>query len=222
MATVYIAFYSRTGELEQMARGIAEGVQWQGGEPHVAYIPPAPDQQAAMEADPEWAENDAYCREKYPLADPAELVEADAAAFGTTSVLGTVATEMKTFLEAIFKTEHVGDLFNKPAGTFMAARKGEPGHELANYSMWLPLSLLGFVLVGVAHHLPALRQTYGEAQALGAFHGVIASTPMELNRNEWTTAHVLGGRLAILAEAGKSVSGLDIFEQTRQGVYAPA
>jgi NAD(P)H dehydrogenase (quinone) len=215
MARIYIAFYSRTGEVEQMAQGLAEGVTWQGGEPVVAYIPPAPDQQEAAAADPEWANNDQYCRDKYPLADPAELVAADGAAFGTSSVLGAVSTEMKKFIETIFETQQIGGLFNKPASTFTAASKGEPGHELANYTMWLPLSLLGYVLVGVTHQVPGLPQTYDESQSLGAFHGVVDSAAIGLSRSEWTTTHVLGGRLAVLAEACQGVSGLDVFQRAR-------
>lgn len=215
MASIYIAFYSRSGDIEQMAQSMAEGVSWQGGEPIIAYIPPAPDQREAVAADSEWANNDRYCRDKYPLADPAQLVAADGVAFGTPSVLGAVATEMKKFIEAIFETQQIGSLFNKPASTFTAALKGQPGHELANYTMWLPLSLLGFVLVGVTHQTPVLRQTYDQSQSLGAFHGVIQSTPMELDQNEWTTTHVLGGRLAILAETSKAVSGLEVFVRTR-------
>ncbi|MEN6644870.1 MAG: hypothetical protein ABFE08_20720 [Armatimonadia bacterium] len=213
MATIYIAFYSRTGELEQMAQGLAEGVTWQGGHPVIAYIPPDPDDEETMAADPEWSDNDKYCREKYPMAEPEQLLAADGAAFGTPAVLGTVATEMMRFLSSVFVTQKIGGLFNKPAGTFMAARKGDPGHEMANYAMWLPLSLLGYTLVGVTANVPALRQTYDDAQALGAFHGVLQSTPVGLNRKEWTTTHILGGRLALLAEACKAVAGLEAFQE---------
>lgn len=209
MASIYICFADATGEVELMARAIGDGASEYGGEPVLAYVPPMEHKLGEVIEDPLHWMVDERCRKEYPVADPIELLKCDGAAFGTPTVYASVSAEMKDFMDRLFRERHNGELFNKPAATFTATHVGESGQELTKFTMWAPLSLLGFIMIGMPQAAPNLMTSYEQSFVLGPDHKSHPKMPRLLTKSEWTHCHVIGARLAIIAERMSDIAGDD-------------
>lgn len=222
MASVYVCFCTHTGEVELMARAIGDGIRMYGGTPILAYIPPIAERREQLKDDRLWQMVDERCRAEYKIAEATDLFEADAAAFGTPTVYASMAAEMKVFLDSLFEQVRDGELFNKPAATFTATHVGESGQELTSYTMWAPLSMLGFIMIGMPQTVPNLQTTYEQSMALGPDHRTHPRAPRMLTKTEWTLCNVIGGRLAIAAERMSEVAGNDVFLRSHMDNLAAA
>ncbi|MEN6642498.1 MAG: NAD(P)H-dependent oxidoreductase [Armatimonadia bacterium] len=209
MASIYICFADATGEVELMARAIGDGVKEYGGEPILAYVPPLEHKLGEVLEDPLRRMLDERCRKEYALADSTELLKCDGAAFGTPAIYASASAEMKDFIDSLFRVRRNGELFNKPAATFTATHVGESGQELTKFTMWAPLSLLGFIMIGIPQAAPNLATTYEQSFVLGPDHRSHPKAPRLLTKSEWTHCHVIGARLAITAERMSEVAGDD-------------
>lgn len=210
MATIYIPFATATGEVELMAEAIAEGVKEYGGEGVPAYVPPVEPRLEVLLQDHFRRMLHERAMNEYPLADAEELLKADGAAFGTPTVYAGPASEMKDFIDSVFQSRRDGELFNKPAATFTATHVGESGQELTKLMMWAPLSLLGFMLIGMPQTVPNLTANYDQSLVLGPDHRKHPQAPRILSQSEWTQCYVIGARLALVAERVKDVAGSDV------------
>jgi NAD(P)H dehydrogenase (quinone) len=200
MANVYVPFYSRYGNVETMAKAVAEGVAEQGSVAKLAFTGDVMTPQQVMDADANWKATHERLMAQYPLVSTAEVAAADGVAFGAPTRFGVMAAQMKNFFDSMGGLWVSGATVGKPAGSFTSTATIHGGQEVSNYTMYPVLVHLGFIIVGVPYSVPELTRTttgggpYGPSHVAGA-RGEVPCDPTEL-----TICRAFGRRLAEIAE----------------------
>jgi NAD(P)H dehydrogenase (quinone) len=204
MATnVLIAFYSRNGSTEALAKAIAEGARAGGAEVRLRrareFVGPE-----VMAQAPGWAENAARMNAAYEAPTAADAEWADAVVFGSPTRFGIVSAELKAFIDSLGGLWLGGKLFNKAGAVFGATGGTHGGAETTLVSMFAVLSHLGFVIVpnGYGDPLTFVGGTpYGSHTAVD---GQYVKAPAD---NDIAVARYQGGRVTKVATAIKSLRG---------------
>lgn len=205
MATLYIPFYSRYGNVEQMALAVAEGVQEAGGVPQLAYIPDIMTPEAVMAADPRWQANHERLVATYPAATTADLGAADGVLFGAPTRFGLMAAQMKNFFDMMGGLWMAGSCNDKPAACFTSTATQHGGQEVSNYTMWPVLAHLGFLIVGVCYATPELTTTTTGGGPYGPGHIAGGMSDIPVDDTEKAICRALGSRVAKIAEQLKGL-----------------
>lgn len=119
MLRVLIIYFSKTGNTEQMARVVAEGVSAEGVEPVL---------------------------KKVGTASVDDLLSADGVIFGSPTYFGTMAAEIKSFLDESVK--HFGKLNGKIGGAFSSSALLGGGNETTVLDILKALLIHGMIIQG--------------------------------------------------------------------------
>ena len=119
MPMVLILYYSRTGNTEEMAKAVEEGVKAEGVE---------------------------VVRKKVTRANLKDLLKADGIILGSPNYYGTMAAEMKAFLDK--SVQYHGKLEGKVGATFSSGGGLGGGVETAVLDMLKALLIHGMVIQG--------------------------------------------------------------------------
>lgn len=169
MKKVLVVYYSMYGHIETMAQAVAEGVgRVPGVEVTVKRVAETIPEDRAKAAG-------AKLEQAAPVAGPAELAEYDAIIFGTPTRFGSMAGQMRTFLDQTGGLWAKGALIGKVASVFTSTGTGG-GNEATILSFWPTLAHHGMVIVGLpyaAHALTDISEVrggspYGAATIAGA------------------------------------------------------
>ena len=201
MARIYVPFYSRYGNVETMARAVAEGVCEQGSEPTVAYVGDAMTPAEVMAADERWQQTHERLIAEYPLASTLDLGESDGAIFGTPTRFGNMSAQMKNFFDMMAGLWMSGALVGKPAGVFVSTGSLHGGQEVTSLTMWPPLIHLGCIIVGVPYSVPELMATTSGGTPYGPSHLAGHLSDIPCDDVELAICRALGSRLAGVADA---------------------
>jgi NAD(P)H dehydrogenase (quinone) len=197
---ILIAFYSRGGSTEALARAIAEGAETQGAEIRLRrareFVGPE-----IMAQLPGWAENAARMNASYeaPTADDAEW--ADAIVFGTPTRFGNASAELKAFIDSLGGLWFQGKLNGKVGSAFVSTQSTHGGNESTILSLYNPMAHLGLIIVPTGYADAALFKAgtpYGASAVSGA-----SALPTE---DELTVARFQGTRVAQVTKALRSQS----------------
>jgi len=149
MAKVQIVFYSMYGHVYQLAEAVAEGA----GE--------VPDTEVGLYQVAELMSNEALeksgakeAREAFadiPIAEPAQLAEADAIIFGTPTRFGNMAAQMRNFLDQTGQLWFTGALVGKVGSVFASTGTQHGGQETTITSFHSTLLHHGMIIVGVPY-----------------------------------------------------------------------
>jgi NAD(P)H:quinone oxidoreductase type IV len=149
MAKVQIVFYSMYGHVYQLAEAIAEGAR------------EVPDTEVSLFQVPELMPDDALeksgakaAREAFadiPIAEPAQLAEADAIIFGTPTRFGNMAAQMRNFLDQTGQLWFTGALVGKLGSVFASTGTQHGGQETTITSFHSTLLHHGMIVVGVPY-----------------------------------------------------------------------
>ena len=146
---VQIVFYSSHGHIYRMAEAVAAGVRevadveaslWQ-----VAELMP----DAALEKSGAKAARAAFAH--VPVAQPAQLAEADAIIFGTPTRFGNMCAQMRNFLDQTGGLWMKGSLIGKVGSVFTSSATQHGGQESTILSFHTTLLHHGMVIVGVPY-----------------------------------------------------------------------
>lgn len=167
-----IAFYSRTGSVEALAAAAADAVRECGAEVRLRRAREVVDEDVMAHAEG-WLENARRQNALYeaPTKDDAEW--ADAILFGTPCYFGTMATELKNFLDQLGPQWKQGALAGKVGGAFAAASWPHGGTEVVTLSLYAPMAHLGMVIVPPGYTDPAMLEAgspYGASAIVGSEH----------------------------------------------------
>jgi NAD(P)H dehydrogenase (quinone) len=201
-SNVLIAFYSRNGSTEALARAFAEGAKAAGAETRLrrARDIVAPEIIAGV---PGWKENAARMDATYEAPTTADVEWADAIVFGTPTRFGNVAAELKAFIDSLGGLWAKGKLVNKAGAVIVSTQTTHGGNETTALTLYAPMAHLGFVIVPAGYVDPvqfAAGTPYGASTVSGSGH----EPPSE---NDVAAAKVHGGRVAKIAAAIKSTRG---------------
>lgn len=195
MTKVLIAFYSRTGSIEALAKAVAEGARGEGAEVRIRRareVVPA----EVMKLAPGWAESAARMNAEYEAPSAADAEWADAIVLGSPSRFGVISSELKAWLDSLGGLWAGGKLVGKAGSAFSSSSVLHGGNEMVIASMWVPLAHLGLILVPTGYADPAMFKAgspYGATAATG--HG------RELTAEEHAAAAWQGRRVTQVAKA---------------------
>ncbi|MGH8122488.1 MAG: NAD(P)H-dependent oxidoreductase, partial [Rudaea sp.] len=132
MPEILIVYYSRTGNVAQLARTVARGVEEVPGmRARLRSVPPvAPVTATAMPPVPE---------EGAPYATLDDLRECAGLILGSPTRFGTMAAPLKHFLDSTVAEWVSGTLVGKPAAAFTSTGTMHGGQESTLLTMLLPL-----------------------------------------------------------------------------------
>jgi len=149
MAKVQIVFYSMYGHVYQLAEAVAEGAR------------EVPDTQVSLFQVPELMSDEALeqsgataAREAFadiPIAEPAQLAEADAIIFGTPTRFGNMTAQMRNFLDQTGQLWFTGALVGKLGSVFASTGTQHGGQETTITSFHSTLLHHGMIIVGVPY-----------------------------------------------------------------------
>jgi len=149
MAKVQIVFYSMYGHVYQLAEAVAEGAR------------EVPDTEVSLFQVPELMSDEALeksgakdAREAFadvPVAEPAQLAEADAIIFGTPTRFGNMTAQMRNFLDQTGQLWFTGALVGKLGSVFASTGTQHGGQETTITSFHSTLLHHGMIIVGVPY-----------------------------------------------------------------------
>jgi NAD(P)H dehydrogenase (quinone) len=126
-ANILVAFYSRDGSVEALAKAIGEGAREAGAEVRVRRVPDlvSPDVMAKV---PGWEERSKRMFAEYGAPTPADVEWADGIIFGTPTRFGNTSAELKAFIDSLGGLWFQGKLNGKAAGAFTSTAGPHGGH----------------------------------------------------------------------------------------------
>lgn len=129
---ILIAFYSRTGSVEALAKQIAVGAEGQGAEVRLRrareFVGPE-----IMAKAPGWAESAARMNAAYEAPTEADAEWADAVIFGTPTRFGAVSAELKAYIDGLGGLWFQGKLYGKAGSVFTSTSSLHGGNEFDDH-----------------------------------------------------------------------------------------
>jgi len=144
MAKVLVLYYSAYGHIETMAYAVAEGAKSVGAEVVVKRVPELVSDEVAKAS---------YYKmdQAAEIATPAELEEYDAIIFGAGTRYGTVASQMRNFIDQTGGLWAQGKLVGKVGSVFTSSATQHGGQESTILGFIPTLMHHGMVVVGLPY-----------------------------------------------------------------------
>jgi NAD(P)H dehydrogenase (quinone) len=191
MSEILIVYYSRTGNVAQLARLVARGVEEVPGmRARLRSVPPvAPVTETAQPPVPE---------EGAPYATLDDLRECAGVILGSPTRFGNMAAPLKHFLDSTGAEWASGTLVGKPAAAFTSTGTMHGGQETTLLTMLLPLLHHGCLLVGLPFTEAALNATTAGGTPYGASHVAGTNADRAIGEHARILARALGRRVATI------------------------
>ena len=154
MAKIQIVFYSMYGHVYQLAEAVAEGAREVPDTQVSLYQVPELVPDAALEKSGAKAAREAFA--DIPIAEPAQLAEADAIIFGTPTRFGNMAAQMRNFLDQTGQLWSKGALVGKVGSVFASTATQHGGQETTITSFHSTLLHHGMIVVGIPYTVQEL------------------------------------------------------------------
>ena len=196
---ILIAFYSRGGSTEALARAIAEGARAEGAEVVLRRAREVVSREVMAHADG-WIENADRMNAEYGAPTPADAESADAIIFGTPTRFGTISSELKAYIDSLGGLWFQGKLNGKAGSAFASTQSVHGGNESTSLSLYNPMVHLGMVIVPLGYADPALFKAgtpYGASTVTGQNNAPPTADDLEVARFQ-------GKRVAQVAKALKA------------------
>jgi NAD(P)H dehydrogenase (quinone) len=193
---IAVIYYSSTGNVYNLAVGVAEGAEKAGAQVRLRRVPElAPD--AAIDSNPAWREH-LKATGDIPVATHDDLRWADGYAFGTPARYGNVSSQLKQFLDTTAGLWAAGELSDKPATGFTSAINRHGGNESTLLALYNTMYHWGAIVVAPGYTHPAFTSAggnpYGTAHPSGG--GLPAEEAMEAARRQGERLAWIATRLA--------------------------
>lgn len=202
MAKILIAFYSRTGTIEGLAKAIAEGAGAAGAEVRLRRARELLGDDI-MRSVPGWKESAEAMNARYPAPTVEDAEWADAIIFGTPTRFGSVSSELKAYIDGLGGLWAKGALNGKVGSAFTGSATPHGGNESTIISLYNPLAHLGMIIVPTGYADPAMFKGAGTPYGASVVSGNPPSGPSE---DELEVARHQGRRVAKVAEALRAKS----------------
>ncbi|MDQ6676382.1 MAG: NAD(P)H:quinone oxidoreductase [Acidobacteriota bacterium] len=196
---ILIAFYSRDGSTETLAKSIAEGAKTEGAEVRLRraadLVSPGIMQKVAG-----WAQNSARMIAEYGVPTEADAEWADAIIFGTPTRFGNVSSELKAYIDSLGGLWFQGKLVGKAGSAFTSTSSIHGGNETTITSLYTPMAHLGLIIVPLGYSDPVLFRAgtpYGASSVSGQNNAPPTADDLEVARHQ-------GKRVAHVAAALKA------------------
>lgn len=194
MAKVLVLYHSVYGHVETMANAVAEGARQAGAEVTVKRVPETVPEDVARA-------NHFKMDQAAPVATPDELADYDAIIFGAGTRFGTVASQMRAFIDQTGGLWAKGALVGKVGSVFTSSATQHGGQESTILGFVPTLLHHGMVVVGLPYAYQG-QMTMDEIVG-GSPYGASTITGGDGSRqpseNELNAARFQGGHVAKVA-----------------------
>ena len=152
---ILIVFYSRNGSTEAFAKAVAEGAESVGAEVRIRRVRELVGPEVMAMA-PGWADNAAAMNDRYDAPTADDAVWADAILFGTPTRFGSMAAELKAYIDGLGGIWFQGKLNGKLGSVFGSTSSKHGGKESTLISLYKVLAHLGLIIVPLCYSHRAL------------------------------------------------------------------
>jgi len=200
---VLIAFYSRSGVTEALAKAIAEGARAAGAEVRMRRAREVVGPEVMAQA-PGWAEQAAALNARYEAPTPEDAEWADAIVFGTPTRFGSVTSELKAYIDSLGGLWAQGKLNGKAGSVFGSTSTLHGGNESTLLSLYNPMAHLGLIIVPTGYADASLFKAgtpYGASSV--SFNQATPPTDDDL-----AVARFQGRRVTEVAHALRSIAAV--------------
>ncbi len=188
MADILILYYSRSGNVKNMAEQIARGVESAGCQAILRTVPPV---STVCEASEDEIPEDGHL---YVSHD--DLKQCSALVLGSPTRFGNMAAPLKYFIDSTSDIWLSGELTGKPAAVFTSTGSLHGGQETTLLSMMLPLLHHGMMIMGLPYSESGLMLTQEGGTPYGPSHLAGSQNDRPLTDTEATLCRALGKRIA--------------------------
>ncbi|MGV0817448.1 NAD(P)H:quinone oxidoreductase [Martelella sp. AMO21009] len=151
MAKVLVLYYSAYGHIEAMAKAVVEGAKAGGAEVTLKRVPELVPEEVAR--------NSGFkLDQEAPIAEPNELADYDAIIFGCGTRYGTMASQMRNFVDQTGALWAEGKLVGKVGSVFTSSATQHGGQES---------TILGFIPTLLHHGMVVVGLPYAFAGQMG-------------------------------------------------------
>jgi NAD(P)H dehydrogenase (quinone) len=193
---VLIAFYSRNSSTELLAKAVAEGATKEGADVRLRrareFVGPDVMRQA-----PGWLENANAMNARYEAPTEADAEWADAIVFGTPTRFGSIAAELKAYVDGLGGLWFKGKLNGKVGSVFASTSSKHGGNESTLLSIYTPMAHLGLIIVPLGYADPAM---FKAGTPYGATH-VSNHDTLKPDADHLAVAQFQGRRVTSVARA---------------------
>jgi NAD(P)H dehydrogenase (quinone) len=193
---VLVAYYSATGHVHALAKAVAEGAREAGAEVRLRHV---------EELAPELliSQNQARGRHRSEVSDEptstlADVDWADGIAFGTPTVFGNVAAQLKMFLDQAGELWQRGELINKVVTSFTSSQTAHGGQESTILALNNTFYHWGAIVSPLGYTVSEAFNGGGNPYGASYTSGIRVGEPDPETR---AVAIAQGGRLARVARA---------------------
>jgi NAD(P)H dehydrogenase (quinone) len=145
MTKLAVIYYSATGHGTSMAKRVATSAEAAGAEVRVRHVAETRDP-ASFAENPAWTANYQATRD-LPPATGDDIVWADAVIFGSPTRFGSVASQMRDFLDSLGGLWSQGKLADKVYAGFTSSNTMHGGQETTLLTLYVTLMHFGGIIV---------------------------------------------------------------------------
>ena len=196
---ILVAFYSRTGSTEALAKAIAEGAEAEGATVTLRRVREVVSREVMAQA-PGWAEGADRMNALYQAPTAADADEADAIIFGTPTRFGNVSSELKAYIDSLGGLWFQGKTNGKAGGAFTSTSSLHGGNETTIISLYNPMAHLGLIIVPLGYADASVFKA-GTPYGASSISGQNNAPPTE---DDLEVARFQGKRIAQVAKALKA------------------
>jgi len=198
MANVLIAFYSRDGATEALAKAVAEGAGAAGAEVRLRRARELVGPEIIANV-PGWAEAAARMNGSYPAPIVDDAVWADAIVFGSPTRFGGARSELRAYIDSLGGAWFQGKLNGKAGSAFSASSTRHGGNESTLLTLYNTMAHLGLIIVPTGYADPVMFKG-------GTPYGATAAVPRNAapTEDDLGAARYQGRRVAEIAATLKA------------------
>jgi NAD(P)H dehydrogenase (quinone) len=192
---ILIPFYSRTGTIERLARAVAEGAESAGAEVRLRRAREFVGADVMAQA-PGWKETADAMNAQYEAPTPDDAVWADGIIFGTPTRFGSMAAELKAYIDGLGGLWFKGALNGKLGSVFAGSATPHGGNESTIISVYNPMAHLGLIIVPTGYADAAMFKGAGTPYGASVVSG---NPPAGPSPEELDVARFQGRRVTEIA-----------------------
>jgi NAD(P)H dehydrogenase (quinone) len=181
---ILIAFYSRGGVTEALAKAIAEGAAAEGAEVRLRRAREFVGEEVMKKA-PGWLEGAKRMNALYEAPTEADAEWADGIVLGTPTRFGSMTAELKAYIDSLGGLWFKGALVGKAGSAFASTSTVHGGNEMTITSLYAPMAHLGLILVPTGYADPVLFKAgtpYGASSVSGSNSAPPGADDLEVAR----------------------------------------
>jgi NAD(P)H dehydrogenase (quinone) len=145
MSKVSVIYYSATGHGTSMAKRVATAAEAAGAEVRVRHVAETRDPESFAQ-NPAWTANYQATKD-LPPATGDDIVWAEAVIFGSPTRFGSVASQMRNFLDSLGRLWQQGKLADKVYAAFTSTNTAHGGQETTLLTLYVTLMHFGGIIV---------------------------------------------------------------------------